>query len=392
MGKSLKGKELGKGISQRTDGTYQARFVNRFGKRQTLYDTTLSGIRRKMRDAQYEDENKLNTDIPAVGNSNVNSFNITLDEWFEIWITTCKKNCRKNSKYTYTNIYNRVKKDLGGRKLKQINLLMVQEVFNNFETDEMRKSTKRVLVDIFQRAVDSDILDKNIIKKVNTKIDLKDAAPPRVLSQEEITAFLEFAEKTVFYNLYVVALETGMRVGELAGLRWKDIDFEKNCINVQVSLCREPGEEDGEELVFHPCKTNSSKRIIPMTQKCREALIDEQKINKRKDRKYGEEKLKGYGNLVFRAKQNNPINPSIINYHMSVIINEANYEYPDLGMESFGPHAFRHYFATKAIERGMNPKSLQSILGHKTIKMTMDRYCHSTSTGLAEEMEKMETA
>ena len=88
MGKSLNGKELGKGISQRKDGLYQARFVNRFGKRETIYAKTLNEIRHQLRTEQYEDEKMLN----------VISKEMTLDEWYEIWMNTCKKNCRSSTK------------------------------------------------------------------------------------------------------------------------------------------------------------------------------------------------------------------------------------------------------------------------------------------------------
>ena len=84
MGKSLTGKELGQGITQRKDGRYQARFINRFGKRQTIYGKTVNEIRRKLRAEQYEDEKQIN----------VVSSDMTLDEWFEIWMETCKNNCR----------------------------------------------------------------------------------------------------------------------------------------------------------------------------------------------------------------------------------------------------------------------------------------------------------
>ena len=91
MGKSLNGKELGKGISQRKDGLYQARFVNRFGKRETICAKTLNEIRHQLKIEQYEDENMLN----------VISKEMTLDEWYEIWMNTCKKNCRNSTKEIY---------------------------------------------------------------------------------------------------------------------------------------------------------------------------------------------------------------------------------------------------------------------------------------------------
>lgn len=84
MGKSLTGKELGQGITQRKDGRYQARFTNRFGKRQTIYGKTINEIRQKLRTEQYENEKQIN----------VVSSDMTLDEWFEIWMNTCKNNCR----------------------------------------------------------------------------------------------------------------------------------------------------------------------------------------------------------------------------------------------------------------------------------------------------------
>ena len=103
MGKSLNGKELGKGISQRKDGLYQARFVNRFGKRETIYAKTLNEIRHQLRTEQYEDEKMLN----------VISKEMTLDEGYELWMNTCKKNCRSSTKETYAGHYRRIQKELG---------------------------------------------------------------------------------------------------------------------------------------------------------------------------------------------------------------------------------------------------------------------------------------
>lgn len=103
MGKSLNGKELGKGLSQRKDGLYQGRFVNRFGKKQTVYAKTLNEVRQKLRNEQYEDEKALN----------VVTKDVTLDEWYEIWMDTCEKNCRASTKETYAGHYRRIQKALG---------------------------------------------------------------------------------------------------------------------------------------------------------------------------------------------------------------------------------------------------------------------------------------
>ena len=135
MGKSLNGKELGNGISQRKDGLYQARFINRFGKRQTIYAKTLNEVRHKLRTEQYNDEKAIN----------VVDKNMTLNEWFDIWLSTCKKNCRSSTKGSYITHYKRIQEELGWRKLTSLNLIVMQEAFNKLKTfacKECRKTDK----------------------------------------------------------------------------------------------------------------------------------------------------------------------------------------------------------------------------------------------------------
>ena len=146
MGKSLNGKELGNGISQRKDGLYQARFINRFGKRQTIYAKTLNEVRHKLRTEQYNDEKAIN----------VVDKNMTLNEWFDIWLSTCKKNCRSSTKGSYITHYKRIQEELGWRKLTSLNLIVMQEAFNKLKTDNARKNSKKILVDMLNKAVDTE--------------------------------------------------------------------------------------------------------------------------------------------------------------------------------------------------------------------------------------------
>lgn len=132
MGKSLKGKELGRGITQRRDGLYQASFVNRFGKRQTMYSKTYNDISKKLREAKYEDDHLLTPARP----------DMTLDEWFDIWVSTCKKNCRDTTLRTYKINYNQLKGELGWRKLKDLNLVILQGAMNELSSDQSRRNCK----------------------------------------------------------------------------------------------------------------------------------------------------------------------------------------------------------------------------------------------------------
>ena len=215
-----KGKELGKGISQRKDGIYQARFINRFGKQQTIYAGTYTDITKKLRTEMYMDEKQINV---------VNS-TMTLDEWYDSWINVCKTHCRDTTKRTYAIQYNRLREELGWRKLSQLNLVILQDAFNQLATDTMRADCKSLLVDMLNRAVETELLNKNI------------------------------------------ALGTGMRMGEILGLTWDCIDFENGVIKVEKTLCYLPN--NGNAIYeFHRPKTKAGRRNIPMTKEVRDILL-----------------------------------------------------------------------------------------------------------------------
>lgn len=374
MGKSLKGKELGKGITQRKDGTYQARFTNRFGKRQTIYGKTVTEITKKLRDEQYEDEKQLN----------VINDKMTLDEWFEVWITTCKQHCRNTTKRTYTIRYNRIREKLGERKLSKLNLVSMQKVFNELATDTMRKDSKAVLVDMFDKAIENDLMVKNIARGINTIIENKESEEKRILSDEEIDILLDNCKGGQMYAFFVVALETGMRMGEILGLTWDCVDFKEGIIEVQKTLCYLPN--NGTAIYeFHQPKTKAGKRKIPMTKKVKEALLEQEK---RKNRIITRHPVAypGMENLVFCTITNKPINIMSMRTTIRYRVNKINKENPDIDFKIFTPHCLRHTFATKAIDKGMRPKTLQKILGHASLKMTMDLYCHVEETTLKKEM------
>lgn len=375
MGKSLNGKELGQGISQRQDGTYQARFVNRFGKRQTIYAKKYKEVVQKLRDAQAEDEKKLN----------VVSKDMTLDEWFDIWIVTCKSNCRNSSKESYRAQYKRVKKQLGWRKLSTLNLIVMQQALNELCSDTSRKMTKSVLVDMLNKAVDSGLLVQNTAKSLNTVVDQKEKDERRVLTKEETQWFLEEAKRSSYYYLFVIALETGMRIGELCGLKWEDVDFDNSVIYVNHTLAYFI--KDGKYVYeMHNTKTKAGKRKIPMTRTATK-ILRYQKWNRQRmiaEKPCSEE----YRDLVFSTRGNAPANRHVVLQSMKGVFKHIQKKHENF--EPFTPHTFRHTFATRALENGMQIKTLSRILGHSRIEITLNLYCHVTDDTLFEEMLKME--
>lgn len=376
MGKSLNGKELGKGISQRKDGLYQGRFTNRFGSKQTVYGKTYNEVRKKLREAQYEDEKCLN----------VVTKDVTLDEWFDIWMNTFKKNCRDSTKESYKTEYTRIQKELGWRKLTTLNLIILQEAFNGLCSDNARKATKKVLVDMLNKAVDTDLLTKNVAKQINTVVTKEETEERRVLTKKETEIFLEEAKSSSYYNLFVLAFETGLRIGEIMGLSAADLDFKKKRLYVRRTLCY--FQKDGKYIFeMHACKTKSGKRKVPLTTNAINAL-QRQLLQKEKIEAKGKVAPEEYKNLLFVTKNNQPTQQFIVQEAIDSVLKHVRTKYPEF--ERFTPHCTRHTFATRCVEKKMQPKTLQRLLGHASITTTMDLYCHVTDETLEDALELME--
>ena len=374
MGKSLSGKELGLGICQRKDGLYQGRFTNRFGKRETLYDKKLNNLSLRLRKAQIDDDNAAN---PLKSN-------MTLDEWYDIWIDTFKRNCRNTTIVEYKGIYKSIKQELGWRKLQTLEPVILQKVLNDLKSDNQRKMVKTILSDILDKAKRNGLISKNPAKNLITQIDNEYPKERRVLSIQETELFLEYSKESRYYNLFVVALETGMRIGELKALYWNDIDFSRRALWVKKTMCLVRGDH-GAYFEVHNPKTFSGNRLIPLTNKCIEALMRQKTLNTSTVQKY---KDTNFTNLVFPSKKNQPFHEMVILESIHNVI--AKMAADGFYVEKFGPHTFRHTFATRAIENDMYPKTLQRILGHSSLQMTMNLYCHVSDDKLFDEMKKME--
>lgn len=181
--------------------------------------------------------------------------NMTLDEWFEVWLNTCKIHCQNSSRRTYEIAYNRLRKSLGWRKLSTLNLLILQKAFNDLSSDASRKGSKAVLVDMLNKAQESDLILKNVATQINITVEHKMKEEKRILTQREIDILLEASRNNRLYPIFIVALNTGMRIGEILGLTWDCVDFEKNIIFVKKTLSYLTN--NGEELFeFHLPKTN----------------------------------------------------------------------------------------------------------------------------------------
>ena len=386
MGKDLKGKELGHGICKRKNGRYDARFVDRFGKRQSISGKDLKDVKRRYNEALYENEKQINI-----------KQSIILDEWYSEWMNVYKFDViRENTKRYYNQIYKKhISPTLGKLNLTDIDQLTIKKLIKKLKQDgygyETQNKVKVVLIDIFNKALTNEYIRKNPAKGISVKRDEKKEV--KVLSEEEQILFFDCAKGTFYNNLFVVAVSTGMRIGELAALRWSDIDCETNVIKVTRTLVYQKYEGD-EQKSFHfeNPKTATSKRNIPINHQCEMALkrqymqknVIAQKAPKSKSVD------KQYADLLFTTKFDTPINSQIICEAIKKVVDEVNLtrDYVD-EIEVFSPHCFRHTFATRCFESCIQPKTVQAYLGHASLQMTMDLYTSVMPKHMSNEMDKV---
>lgn len=387
MGKDLKGKELGTGLRQKSNGVYSARYVDRFGNRKEIYDRNLANLKRKLNTAVYDDAN---------GNS-VEDNSITLSQWFKSWIEIHKyKVIRNNTKMYYTQLFSKhIEPSLGKKKLKDITQLNIKALLKELDQKGYHYETKNkvriMLLDMFDKAMIDNYVLKNPCKGIRLARDEK--KDMRVFSREEQMEFFECSKGTFYDNLFVVAVSTGLRQGEICALTWDDIDFEKKEISVTKTLLYQKLEGDTQkEFHLNPPKTRTSKRTVPISRQCEMALkkqyIQRNNVMARKSAK----PLAGFENLLFTTKFGTPICDQILIDAIRRIVDEINLCRDELEQfEMFSSHCFRHTFATRCFEAGIQPKTVQTYLGHATLQMTMDLYTSVLENHKQEEMQKLES-
>jgi len=385
MGKDLKGRELGSGFYQRQNGKYCARYNNIYGKRVTLYHDDLKELKKLYNAKIYEMEHHLNQ-IDE---------NITVDEWYEKWMMVYKKNAvRESTLRLYKDVYRRmISPTLGKMKLCSVRKIHVQDLINELHEKknyswQVLDKVKRILNDMYGRAIEDDLAIKNPTKGVRIPTEKSDGY--HVLSKDEQALFFETAAGTFYDNLFNVAVNTGLRPGELFALTRDDLDMKKKVIQVKKTLLYAKFEgEDHKMFRIGPPKTKSSVREVPINSICEKYLFRQFTLKNMVSRRFP--KNDEFADLLFVTKLNTPLNVQIFNDAIRRILeirNEMLDEFEKVPV--FGGHTFRHTFATRCLEAGVKPKTIQSYLGHATLDMTMNLYVHTTDIFKKEEIELLE--
>ena len=380
MGKDLKGKELGVGISKRKDGLYQARYSDRWGKRKTIYGKNLRELRKQLAEAIAGNE-----DFSSIKNE------ITLDRWSERWMEVYKeKSIRPNTKREYVHIYKKnISPYIGGRRINSLVKSDIQQVVDRASDDgygyERQNKIKVILRDMLQRAVEDGLVINNPVSGIKLRADKKVTA--RSLTLKEQALFFDHCRNTFYDNLFNVAVNTGLRPGELFALRPADIDFKNGFIDVNKTLVYQKYLEDsGKRFHIEPPKTKQSYRKVPINSICRTYLEWQMELKT----VVAQKRPKQQNDYLFVTKFNTPLNSQIYSDAIKAVIRQINLTRPlDDQFEVFSGHTFRHTFATRCFENGVDAKVVQSYLGHASLKMTMDLYTHVTEERSMADIEKI---
>ncbi len=375
-------------IRKRKDGRYEVRISVRHdfktggAKRFSFYTETEDEAVRKLHEMSFMNDTKPNSLKP-----------ITLGEWLNSSLEFYIRRGIKQSTYvSYEGIIrNHLIPHLGDVPLNELSPRLLQN-FYNFIFDYEKLSAKTIQnINLFlHRSLEFAISEGYISSNPASYVNLPRGDRPqiRILSRDEQTRLIK-ASYSHRYGVFIrLTLFTGIRIGELLGLRWEDIDLQGNVLYIRRTLNRLPVIEQSKiqkgqktEIVIQSPKTENSIRTIPLLPQIVSELLNWRDIQT------ADAAAAGTNYTVSGMLVTNPnggyIEPRTFKDYYDQILDLA-------GLDHFTFHALRHTFASRALEQGVDPKTLSVLLGHASVSFTMDTYTHVLDRHKQESMMLLE--
>ena len=356
------------GESVRADGKYQYKY-HIDGKPHFVYSWKLEPTDKLPKGKKpcffiRELEKQVNADLDML--VNIVDGQMTVCELVDLYLKT-KTGVRQSTKQGYVTVQRLLAKEDG-------------KCYSSIHT------IRGVLRPAFQMAVDDDILVKNPFGFQLAGVLVNDAVTREAISKDQMRKFLKFVHDDVvyckYYEVVYILFHTGMRISELCGLTLKDIDLQNKTVNIDHQLQR----TSDMRYIIETTKTDAGTKVLPITEdvvQMFQAIIEDRNAPK------VEKSIDGYSGFIFYDDNGMPL----VAMHWQHRFNNMVDRYSDIyrvQMPNITPHVCRHTYCSNMAKSGMNPKTLQYLMGHSDISVTMNVYTHIGFDDAEEELKRME--
>ena len=387
-----RGRVLRFGESQRQDGRYAFKYKDNDGSVKFVYswrldknDRTPAGKKRELslREKEKQIEHDLFDHIVSNGG------NYTVLELVKKYVSL-KTGVRHNTEANYNFVINIIAKaDFGKLRIDKVHLsdakgwlIKLQKEGRGYSTIH---SVRGVLRPAFQMAVDDDLIRKNPFNFELASVIVNDSVTREAITRKQEREFLSFIQADEHFSRYYdgiyILFHTGLRISEFCGLTIGDIDFKEMRINVDHQLQR----KRDMTYVVEPTKTTSGTRMIPMTKEVADCF---RQILANRIKPKVEPMIDGYTGFLFLDKNEMPMVALHWEKYFKHILDKYNSIYK-VQLPKITPHVCRHTFCSNMAKSGMNPKTLQYIMGHSDISVTLNTYSHVGFEDAKEELSRV---
>ena len=367
------------GESQRPDGRYAYKYKDLNGEYKFVYSWRLDKNDRtpagKARDLSLrEKERQIQQDLFAHITPNGGNMNVL--ELVEKYLSL-KVNVRHNTMANYNFVLNIIRKeDFCKLRIDKVKLSDAKAWLIKMQKGGRGYSTihavRGVVRPAFEMALQDDLIRKNPFQFELATVVVNDSVTREAITRAQERAFLKFIKEDEYYNKYYdgifILFNTGLRVSEFCGLTISDIDFKNKCIRVDHQLQR----TRKMEYVIEDTKTKSGERFVPMSD---EVMACFRRIINNRKKLFKEPMIDGYTGFLFLDKNDMPMVSLHWEKYFEHIRNKYNSIYK-VQLPKITPHVCRHTFCSNMAKSGMNPKTLQYIMGHSDISVTLNTYTH----------------
>lgn len=390
--KDSKGRRLATGESQDKDGRYRYKYNDVFGKRKSVYSWRLTESDPypkgkckdiSLREKEKEVEKALRNAVATNGG------NMTVLELVQKYISQ-KRGVKHNTQANYNFVINVIKKeDFGARRIDTIKLSDAKTWLIKLQDDGRGYSSihsiRGVVRPAFQMAVDDDLINKNPFEFQLATVVVNDSVTREAITRKQQREFLRFIKEDKHFSKYYdgiyILFYTGLRVSEFVGLTINDIEFDKERIKVDHQLQRT---RNMEYEILTP-KTEKGERYVPMQKDVADCF---RRIIQNRKRPKIEPMIDGYSGFLFLDKNDMPM----VALHWEKYFQHIREKYNSIykvQMPCITPHVCRHTFCSNMAKSGMNPKTLQYIMGYSDIGVTLNTHTHLQFEDALVEMKKV---